>query len=162
MRCTMPLAQSHRPLYYGRPCLPACRPRSRLGVLQIVAARPPNRSFDSEDDLDSRGAEEFASVSNPARFQKLAQHLDLMWRMSEGRRPEQCDSCRGSGEYECSWCHGTGVMTIGDTIYCNHEGCKSCPVCRGMGQCKCERCRGTGRRAGWLDPGQKNNGYANM
>ena len=47
------------------------------------------------------------------------------------KRPERCDCCAGSGERECAWCHGTGAMTVGDTLFCTHEGCRPCPVCRG-------------------------------
>ena len=28
-------------------------------------------------------------------------------------------------------CHGTGVMTVGDQLFCAGEGCQPCPVCRG-------------------------------
>ena len=45
--------------------------------------------------------------------------------------PEQCTCCRGCGETECLWCHGTGAMTVGDTLFCSEQGCKPCPVCHG-------------------------------
>lgn len=47
------------------------------------------------------------------------------------KRPERCECCSGSGERECPWCHGTGAMTVGDTLFCTHEGCRPCPVCKG-------------------------------
>lgn len=65
-----------------------------------------------------------------------------------------CTCCLGSKELECTWCHGTGVMTVGDQLFCSDQGCRPCPVCSGHGHCKCEYCRGTGKRAPWMKAGQ--------
>lgn len=128
------------------------------------ATRAPRRSMlvarateavggDAEDDLSA----EFENVSrkaDPEKFSRLAQHLDLLWRVSERRlqKPESCEPCRGSGLIECTWCHGTGALTVGDTLFCSSEGCKTCPVCHGTGDCTCEKCRGAGKVASWLHP----------
>lgn len=136
----------------------------------------------SRDDL----ASEFDRTAHPDRMAKLAQHLDLLWSVSEvcvvrrcvcmmpcgrqlasaapvlrrqtahplgltqRRKPSECSLCSGSGEVECQFCHGTGVMTVGDRLFCNNQGCHACPVCKGSGACKCEGCRGTGRIASWM------------
>lgn len=50
--------------------------------------------------------------------------------MQEGP-PKQCDVCAGEGTVECNFCHGTGVMQLGDTLYCSDTGCSVCPVCGG-------------------------------
>lgn len=51
--------------------------------------------------------------------------------LQQRSKVEQCSCCRGSGDKECDWCHGTGAMTLGDTLYCSEGGCTPCPVCRG-------------------------------
>mmetsp|Transcript_59318 Transcript_59318/g.120581 ORF Transcript_59318/g.120581 Transcript_59318/m.120581 type:complete len:153 (-) Transcript_59318:171-629(-) len=114
-----------------------------------------NPSFDSEDDLDRGLAEELDRLVHPEKMQQLASHLDLMWKIGGAKkrdRPQVCSSCSGSGECECPWCHGTGVLTLGDSLVCsttNHAS--KCPVCKSAGYTKCENCRGTGFRAGWLE-----------
>lgn len=118
---------------------------------------------DGDDDVDELSAE-FARIAKPDKFQKLAEHLNLMWRVSSasqgrGGKPQPCASCRGTGETECSFCHGTGSLTIGDTLYCSETGCSPCPVCESKGAVPCSQCTGTGFRASWLDPAEPS-GYA--
>ena len=151
------------------------------------------------EDEDVKLTREFESQVrkvDPQSNAKLAQHLNLLWSVSEvsrqgettalacrvvslsnhhqqqlfyfstasqsspssffflqKKRPEKCECCAGSGERECFWCHGTGAMTIGDTIFCSEGGCQHCPVCNGSGQCRCDACKGTGKRAAWMSPG---------
>ncbi|KAL4433782.1 hypothetical protein ABPG75_000223 [Micractinium tetrahymenae] len=85
------------------------------------------------------------------KLSKLAEHLDLLLSASEASSSsvQKCECCRGTGEQECNWCHGT----VGDVLYCSEGGCAPCPVCRGTGQCKCPNCCGTGKRASWLAKG---------
>lgn len=140
--------------------LPAACPRRR-------PARPqPSRAslgpFDSGS-LSSGDSEDPISSSalnrelerRTGKFNKLAEHLDLLLSASEtsSSSVQKCECCRGTGEQECNWCHGTGAMTVGDVLYCSEGGCASCPVCRGTGQCKCPNCCGTGKRASWLAKG---------
>lgn len=128
---------------------------------------------------------EFEQWTQPEKSAKAIAHLNLVWSVSEvcfkpprhfikrhligdlpifsqsvnlllqRKRPELCDCCHGQGDRECLWCHGTGVMTVGDLLFCDdNEGCRPCPVCHGSGSCKCENCRGTGKRAPWMTHGQ--------
>lgn len=118
-------------------------------------AKHPERSYDAEDDLDFQMGEEFDRVSNPAKYAQYAQHLELMWNVSRAAsnqrsRPCPCECCRGSGEVECSFCHGTGALTLGDTLYCSDTGCQPCPACKSKGYVRCLHCTGTGFRASWM------------
>eukprot|EP00884_Botryococcus_braunii_P009586 jgi/Botrbrau1/18629/Bobra.0367s0066.2 len=89
-----------------------------------------SRSFDDDEDLDYESSAELAKITDPLKFQALAKHLELMWKISQTRSPSACDCCAGTGERECSWCHGTGVLTVGEEIYCNElTGCRPCPIC---------------------------------
>lgn len=108
----------------------------------------------AQEEGPSSLSEEFAGYArrlDPARFTRVAQHLDLLLSVSQRGRPRPCECCRGSGERECAWCNGVGVLTLGETLFCSDQGCTSCPVCSGTGSCKCEKCRGTGRVAAWID-----------
>ena len=67
-------------------------------------------------------------------------------------RPEQCACCGGSGQGRCTFCRGSGALTLGDHVFCSlEEGCKSCPVCKSKGSVKCVHCKGTGARAPWME-----------
>lgn len=107
-------------------------------------------SYDSEDAVDFSLNRELERIAQKDKYPKLASHLQLVYDASESSKVEQCPCCRGSREQECNWCHGTGAMTIGETLYCSNTGCAPCPVCRGTGSCQCPHCRGTGKRATWL------------
>ena len=70
---------------------------------------------------------------------------------AQASKPTPCSTCRGSGEEECQWCHGTGFMMVGDQMFnSTASSAGGCPVCKGKGACKCEKCVGTGWRAVWL------------
>lgn len=56
------------------------------------------------------------------------------------QKAEQCSSCQGAAETECSWCGGTGVMMLGDTIFVNDKGTHPCPVCNASVSGVCEGC----------------------
>lgn len=145
----------------------------------LCCAQGPGSVDYGTEDEDGRLVKEFESLKsrlNPENNVKNAVHLNLLWSISEvsrgalsdpvparvcspappappqRKRPERCECCSGSGERECVWCHGTGAMTVGDTLYCSETGCSPCPVCRGRGTCKCEACRGAGKRAAWMGP----------
>mmetsp|Transcript_40074 Transcript_40074/g.119357 ORF Transcript_40074/g.119357 Transcript_40074/m.119357 type:complete len:148 (-) Transcript_40074:827-1270(-) len=109
------------------PALPAAlladrpTPNVRSWRRDLLRAAPPralrsgqegaHQSFDNEDDLDKGLAQELDRLVNPQRAQKTANHLELMWKISGTRKrdkPQTCSCCRGSGEVECQWCHGTG------------------------------------------------------
>lgn len=156
-----------------RPAVPCCwlaapplRPAPRLAArrrLALAGSRgistrcqsslDGSGSYDS-DDLDYSLTRELEGLTQRDKYSKLASHLQLVYDATEKRsKVEPCGTCRGSGEQECNWCHGTGAMTIGDTLYCSNGGCAPCPVCRGTGACKCPKCCGTGKRAAWLASG---------
>jgi hypothetical protein len=48
------------------------------------------------------------------------------------KAPRPCKCCSGERSVECEFCHGTGAMQLGDTLYCSDTGCSVCPVCRGV------------------------------
>jgi hypothetical protein len=50
----------------------------------------------------------------------------------QDKAPTACRKCNSEGTTECQFCHGTGVMQLGDTLYCSNTGCSVCPVCNGM------------------------------
>ncbi len=53
------------------------------------------------------------------------------------KKAEACETCSGTKEIECNWCHGTGILTLGDQII-RADGIKAgqCPVCKGqVGTC---------------------------
>ncbi|KAK9789744.1 hypothetical protein WJX73_002052 [Symbiochloris irregularis] len=120
-------------------------------VPRICSSEKENHREDPED-----LSVEFARLAQPERFRKQANHLELAWQASKRRKPKPCEGCAGTGESECQWCKGTGVLTVGEHIFCTmEEGCKPCPVCNrkgqpGGGQLRCECCKGTGWRASWM------------
>lgn len=128
---------------------------------RVVSAREPGRngdqtrSFDSEDDLVWSLAEEVLRIADPGRIRRVTESLNLQRKigMVRYRRPAPCECCQGTGSMECSYCHGTGVLTIGDEVYCSMSGCQYCPICAATGEVKCKHCKGTGYRAGWMEPG---------
>ncbi|KAL6763952.1 hypothetical protein V8C86DRAFT_2484611 [Haematococcus lacustris] len=119
--------------------------RAWPGSRRVVQARG---SLDGED-VDHELSAELARRADPKRVERMQKHLELIWRIAKSRKPESCSCCNGTGEKECDWCHGTGFMTVGDTIFTN-PGSNQCPVCKAKGYTKCEKCRGTGHRAQWL------------
>lgn len=135
----------------ARPTESAPATRRRLCACSLEgSADSPGNSEDGYDHTLSRELER-----RSGKYKSLAAHLDLLYSASETTTSavHKCDCCRGSGDQECNWCHGTGAMTIGEMLYCSEGGCTPCPVCRGTGQCKCPNCRGTGKRASWLAQG---------
>lgn len=82
---------------------------------------------------------------------KSRRDLELNWRYQDetNRRPVSCPDCGGSGEKECGWCHGTGVMMLGDRLVCSIDGTCNCQACKG-GYVKCKTCKGHGTVAAWL------------
>mmetsp|Transcript_3957 Transcript_3957/g.6533 ORF Transcript_3957/g.6533 Transcript_3957/m.6533 type:complete len:181 (-) Transcript_3957:1099-1641(-) len=121
-----------------------------------ATGKSDTQSFDEDDadkGLNNELNSELSAILDPKRAERMRSHFDLVWKVTKGKArggPEVCSCCQGSGERECEWCHGTGVLTIGDKIYSNLNQGK-CPVCH-EGYCKCEFCRGTGSRAQWLPP----------
>jgi|Transcript_27727 DnaJ-class molecular chaperone len=61
-----------------------------------------------------------------------------------------CDICQEEGTAECRFCHGTGFLTIGQTLYSGQD----CPVCSGLGEEECKNCMGRKWVAKWrqVDP----------
>ena len=170
---------------------PCAAPRLQLRPVRALRAtrrpaalRPPRAerlggsggSFDGEEKLDYSLTRELDSVAGRERYQKLSQHLELLYQASQSQsevrscvgvlsrpsgggaragragsgrcrrapvapalscllrasctmpappqRPssppalqrnkvELCQCCRGSGERECEWCHGTGTHAVG-------------------------------------------------
>ncbi|GMH33365.1 hypothetical protein BSKO_01199 [Bryopsis sp. KO-2023] len=88
------------------------------------------RSYDSEDELNSEYLDELSGRTDPDRFDRFSKRMDLIWSISKRGRPTSCDCCKGSGTLECGFCNGTGVLTIGDVVYCSMTGCDHCPVCK--------------------------------
>jgi hypothetical protein len=50
-----------------------------------AAAAPPYKSFDAEDELDKDLAEELSRFKSPDAWNKMAQHLDLVWKIGRVR-----------------------------------------------------------------------------
>eukprot|EP00892_Ulva_mutabilis_P012628 jgi/Ulvmu1/9738/UM055_0078.1 len=106
---------------------------------------------------DAAFMEELASLRT--RLQKpdksKRRMLEITWQVRGGAAkegpPKTCNACESSGTVECKYCHGTGVMQLGDMLYCSETGCSVCPVCGGDGQAECKHCLGSGFRASWLD-----------
>lgn len=117
----------------------------------VHASKAANSSFDADDDLDTDLAEELSRFRSPDAWSQVAQHLDLVWKIGRGRgKRATCSCCQGTGEEECAWCHGTGALMVGDTLFRSSDGSSHCPVCKGKGAVPCENCRGTGYRASWM------------
>jgi hypothetical protein len=67
--------------------------------------RAANSSFDAEDDLDSDLAEELSRFRSPDTWNKVAQHLDLVWKIGRVRLQRGtatnhllCAASQGGGE----------------------------------------------------------------
>lgn len=77
--------------------------------------------------------------------------LELSWRfqMKKNDGPAMCKKCNGVGRVECSWCHATGVLMLGDRLMCSIEGQSHCLACNN-GEVECKACKGTGRLASWM------------
>jgi len=156
------VGESHRCRHGSRACsqLSAFQPLKLYSVsdkrtgwtsVVVAAASMPQKSFDGDEQLDTDLADELSRFKSADAFQKMADHLDLVWKIGRsrgGRSP--CSCCSGTGKTECRWCNGTGAMMIGDTLFRSKDGGSHCPVCKGVGELACENCRGTGYRAGWM------------
>ncbi len=42
-----------------------------------------SRSFEDDEDLDYESSAELAKITDPLKFQALAKHLELMWKISQ-------------------------------------------------------------------------------
>lgn len=58
----------------------------------------------------------------------------------------KCIICMGTGLVICQFCHGTGFLTIGDTIIGTRN---NCTACMGRGEKECVKCMGSGYIAKW-------------
>lgn len=59
---------------------------------------------------------------------------------------DTCKHCYGNGIILCDYCHGTGFLTMGDTLIGTGN---RCPVCMGKGEKECKNCMGSGYIAKW-------------
>jgi len=48
----------------------------------VAGASQPNRSFDGEEDLDTELAEELGRLRSVEAWRQLADHMDLVWKIS--------------------------------------------------------------------------------
>lgn len=79
------------------------------------------------------------------------ENMELNWRFSKQKNegPKTCKKCKGTGLVECSWCHATGVLMLGDRLMCSTEGQCHCLACDN-GEVTCKACKGTGKLASWM------------
>lgn len=57
------------------------------------------------------------------------------------KQEDLCGCCKGRGRQECTFCTGTGVLSIDDSVVQqDHE----CPNCQGAGKILCPACIGLG------------------
>lgn len=61
----------------------------------VPHAKAANSSFDAEDDLDTDLAEELSRFRTPDTWNKVAEHLDLVWKI--GRVSASSAVCSGLG-----------------------------------------------------------------
>lgn len=48
-----------------------------------VRSASGNRSFEEDEDLDYESSSELAKITDPLKFQAVAKHLELMWKISQ-------------------------------------------------------------------------------
>lgn len=60
---------------------PPLQQQQRHTCVLARAAKASNNSFDAEDELDKDLAEELSRFRTPDTFNKVAQHLDLVWKI---------------------------------------------------------------------------------
>lgn len=77
--------------------------------------------------------------------------LHVCFSKRKNEKPKKCSGCSGIGTVDCTFCNGTGVMTLGDQLLCSTSGNCSCVVCKTTGQIPCDTCHGTGYIASWLE-----------
>lgn len=88
--------------------------------------RAANSSFDAEEDLDAELAEELSRFRSPDTWNKVAQHLDLVWKI--GRVSRRASSCRtGTPRQAALMAHaGRGGMA-----QASNAAEQRCSVCAG-------------------------------
>lgn len=59
----------------------------------VAAGAPSQRSYDSEDELDTDLAAELSRFQTPEAWRSMASHLDLVWKISRVRRSTQSHPC---------------------------------------------------------------------
>ena len=59
----------------------------------------------------------------------------------EWNKNELCAECGGAGDLLCTYCEGSGILTLGDAIT---ENTSECPTCLGRGKVQCLTCIGLG------------------
>ena len=132
--------------------------RTQSRSLGVVSRAGPD-SLDDEDATADSLTRELREYVSKETHNTNKEHLDLLFeisasaltknrQVSEAAR-EECNTCHGTGEIECPYCNGTGALTVGDVLFCDHNGCKKCVVCRN-GLIQCNTCNGCGRYARWM------------
>eukprot|EP01025_Chloroclados_australasicus_P031994 TRINITY_DN32382_c0_g1_i1.p3 TRINITY_DN32382_c0_g1~~TRINITY_DN32382_c0_g1_i1.p3 ORF type:complete len:171 (+),score=11.03 TRINITY_DN32382_c0_g1_i1:33-545(+) len=128
--------------------------RQKYSILRKCSSNNLFHSFDNEDDLDEDTARELQQRVDPQYVSKGKKRLEQLWTIQyKAGLLQSCGCCGGCGQQECQWCHGTGILMVGDKLVCDVYGGNDCKICKGQGYVNCEHCRGTGRVAGWLEPG---------
>lgn len=126
-------------------------------VVRMAAWRPGPRGGDGDSDSDAALGRPGFSPGETRRSRGEADSskkaLEMSWRFQKRKNhdPAFCTLCNGAGSVECSWCHATGVLMLGDRLMCSIEGQSHCLACHN-GEVKCKACKGTGRLASWMVP----------
>lgn len=74
----------------------------------VRAAKIPNNSFDAEDELDKDLAEELSRFRSPDAWNKVAQHLDLVWKVGRVSARKSQLQQQHEADDPCRHCH-TGL-----------------------------------------------------
>lgn len=155
------LSPSHCNLIRQRQTLGRCKRSRAPYVAPISARRPEQRGAGStgRGDEDARSEEEkLGKKQNPSSTRRSRRSsdsskkdLEMSWRFQTKKNDnlQLCSTCKGRGRVECSWCHATGVLMLGDRLMCSIEGQSHCLACDN-GEILCKRCKGTGHLASWM------------
>lgn len=166
---SFPLVLSTPPLFPRTESTPTRR-HTRWSLSPISMKKSRHRAMPNEDDghqeqnnKKSNGDDFSNALPRSARFSSphsrrnkgteasSRRGLEMSWRFQtrKGDNPSVCEKCKGYGKVECSWCHATGVLMLGDRLLCSIEGQSHCLACDN-GQIPCKACKGTGKLASWM------------
>lgn len=119
-----------------------------MAFVQIIGAcyDSSKRTHGTGDNSMKRPRRAFLRLAGAVSLSALVQQqsssaAEVFKGSREWKAEEICGNCSGRGKQSCSFCEGTGLYSVDDSVVQQDH---VCPNCQGAGTIRCPACIGLG------------------